>query len=94
VLWIPGERMVIQIIPLQFISSQEMTRLLTPFVTAGGTIVSHIDSNTLLVVDKASNIEKILRLTDVFDIDLFKNIGHRFFRLQYVDAEEAGKSCQ
>jgi general secretion pathway protein D len=88
----PGERMVIQIIPLRFISSQEMTRLITPFVTAGGTIVSHIDSNTLLVVDKASNIDKILRLTDVFDIDLFKNIGHRFFRLRYVDAEEAGKS--
>jgi general secretion pathway protein D len=88
----PGERMVIQIIPLQFIASQEMTRLLTPFVTAGGTIVSHIDSNTLLVVDKASNIDKILRLTDVFDIDLFKNIGHRFYRLRYVDAEETGKS--
>jgi general secretion pathway protein D len=88
----PGERMVIQIIPLQFIASQEMTRLLTPFVTAGGTIVSHIDSNTLLVVDKASNIEKILKLTDVFDIDLFRNIGHRFYRLRYVDAEEAGKS--
>jgi general secretion pathway protein D len=88
----PGERMVIQIIPLRFISSQEMTRLLTPFVTAGGTIVSHIDSNTLLIVDKASNIEKILRLTDVFDIDLFKNVGHRFYRLQYVDLEEAGQS--
>jgi general secretion pathway protein D len=88
----PGERMVIQIIPLRFISSQEMTKLITPFVTAGGTIVSHIDSNTLLVVDKASNIEKILRLTDVFDIDLFRNVGHRFFKLQYVDAEEAGES--
>jgi general secretion pathway protein D len=88
----PGERMVIQIIPLRFISSQEMTRLLTPFVTAGGTIVSHVDSNTLLIVDKASNIEKILRLTDVFDIDLFRNVGHRFYRLQHVNAEEAGQS--
>ncbi|MCU0615360.1 MAG: hypothetical protein MUD09_09840, partial [Desulfobacterales bacterium] len=88
----PGERMVIQIIPLRFISGQEMTKLITPFISAGGTIVSHIDSNILLVVDKASNIEKILRLTDVFDIDLFRNIGHRFFKLQYVDAEEAAKS--
>ena len=88
----PGERMVIQIIPLRFISSQEMTKLLTPFVTAGGTIVSHIDSNTLLVVDKHSNMEKILRLTDVFDVDLFKNVGHRIFRLRHVNAEDAGKN--
>ncbi len=87
-----GERMIIQIIPLQFISVQEMTKLLTPFVTGGGTIVSHEDSNTLLVVDKSSNIEKLLRLTDVFDIDLFEDVEHHFVRLQYVNAEDAGKT--
>lgn len=87
-----GERMIIQIIPLQFISVQEMTKLLTPFVTGGGTLVSHEDSNTLLVVDKSSNIEKLLRLTEVFDIDLFEDVEHHFFRLQYINAEEAGKT--
>lgn len=87
-----GERMIIQVIPLQFISTQEMTKLLTPFVTAGGTIVSHEDSNTILVVDKAPNMEKILKLTEVFDIDLFKNVSHRFINLTYINAEDAATS--
>lgn len=88
----PGERMIIQIIPLRFISANEMTTLLTPFVTAGGTIVSHQNTNTILVVDQASNIEKILRLKDVFDIDLFKNVDYRFIKLQYMNAEDASKT--
>ncbi len=90
----PDERIIIQIIPLEFISVQEMTKVLTPFVTAGGTIVSHEDSNTLLIVDKAFNIEKVLRLIDVFDIDLFEKVNHRFYRLQYVDAEESVKTVE
>jgi general secretion pathway protein D len=43
----PGERIIIQIIPLKFMSAQEMTKLLTPFISASGTILSHGDSNTL-----------------------------------------------
>ena len=88
----PGERLVIQIVPLEYISFQEMTKLLTPFVTAGGTIVSHQDSNTLLVVDKASNIEKVLKLIDVFDVDFFENVQHKFFMLQNVEAKETTKT--
>ncbi len=88
----PGERLVIQIIPLEYVSFQEMTKLLTPFVTAGGTIISHKDSNTLLVVDKASNIEKVLKLIDVFDVDFFENVQHRFFMLENVDVNETTKT--
>ena len=52
------ERIIIQIIPLKFISAQEMTKLITPFMTSGGTVVSDTTSNTLLVVDKWMNILK------------------------------------
>ncbi len=90
----PEERMIIQVIPLKYISVQEMTKLLTPFVTAGGTIVSHQDSNTVLVVDKASNLEKVLKLVDVFDIDFFENVDHRFVKLRYISAEDAGESVE
>ncbi len=88
----PDERLVIQIIPLDHIDMQEMTKLLTPFVTAGGTIVSHKDSNTLLVVDKASNIEKVLKLVDVFDVDFFDDVDYRFFKLENVGVKDLSKT--
>jgi len=86
------ERVIIQIIPLKYISVQEMTKLLTPFISAEGTVISHEGSNTLVLVDKGVNISKVLRLIRVFDVDLFEKVSHKFYRLQYLDAEEAVKT--
>ena len=84
----PGERIIIQIIPLKFMSAQEMTKLLTPFISAGGTILSHGDSNTLLVVDKGLNILKVMRLIEAFDVNVFEKINYEFYPLANADAEE------
>ena len=82
------ERIIIQIIPLKFISAAEMTKLITPFMTSGGTVVSDTASNTILVVDKWMNILKILTLVSTFDINIFEKVDYRFYRLKYLDAEE------
>lgn len=87
----PGERIIIQIIPLKFISSQEMTKLLTPFISASGSILSHGDSNTLLVVDKGLNILKVLRLVEVFDVNVFEKVNYEFYPLENTNAEEVVK---
>jgi len=62
--------------------------LLTPFISSGGTIVSDIASNTLLVVDKGINVLKILRLVGTFDVNVFDKVKYRFYRLKHLDAEE------
>jgi len=87
----PTERIILQIIPLNHISAEEITKIITPFVSAEGKIVSHADSKTLMIVDKGINILKALRLVEVFDIDLFEKVKHRFYPLEYVDAEEMVK---
>ncbi|RLC20115.1 MAG: hypothetical protein DRI57_05555 [Deltaproteobacteria bacterium] len=88
----PGERIIIQIIPLKFISGQEITKLLTPFISAEGSIVTHEDSNTLLLVDKAANILKALKLIRVFDVNVFEKVSHRVYHFEYADAEEMAKT--
>lgn len=82
-----GERVIIQVIPLASISAPEMTKILTPFISPEGTIVSQDRQNILLVVDRADNIDKVLRLVKVFDTDIFERVNHRFYPLQYGDAE-------
>lgn len=84
----PGERVIIQIIPLKFISAQEMTKVLNPFISAGGIIISGGVSNTLLVVDQGINILKVLRLVEAFDVNVFEMFSNRFYHLEYLDAEE------
>ncbi|MCJ7684488.1 MAG: type II secretion system secretin GspD, partial [Desulfobacteraceae bacterium] len=84
----PMDKIIIQIIPLKFISTQEMTKLVTPFISAGGTVVSDMASNTLVVVDKGLNILKILRLVETFDINMLERVYYRFYPLKYLDAED------
>ena len=84
----PDERVIIQVIPLKYISAQEMTKVLNPFISGGGVIVSGGVSNTLLVVDQGINILKVLRLVEAFDVNVFEMFSHRFYHLEYLDAEE------
>ncbi len=88
----PMDKIIIQIIPLKFISTQEMTKLVKPFISTGGTVVSDIPSNTLLVVDKGLNILKILRLVETFDINMLERVYYRFYPLKYVAAEDVTKT--
>ena len=82
-----GERIIIQIIPLNFVSPKEVVKLITPFISSEGTIISQENTNILVVVDKADNLSKIIRLVNVFDTDIFERFSHRFYFLQYGDVE-------
>lgn len=80
-----GDRVIIQVIRLKSVSAQEIAKVLTPFVSAEGSIVTQENANILVAVDKADNINKILRLVDVFDSDIFERVNYRFYPLQYGD---------
>ncbi|MBN1277079.1 MAG: type II secretion system secretin GspD [Deltaproteobacteria bacterium] len=86
-----SEDAVIQIIPLKYISAQEMAKLLAPFITQGGIIIAEAASNSLLVVDRNTNMHKVLKLVEAFDINLFAKVMHRFYFLENMDAEEMVK---
>lgn len=87
----PDQRVILQIMPLKFISAQEMTKILTPFISADGTILGHDGSNILILVDKGINVLKCLKLVEVFDADLFDRVSHRFYFLQNTKADDLAK---
>lgn len=89
-----GERIITQIIVLRHISGQELTKLITPFVSTEATVVTHEETSTLLLVDKESNIRKVLKLVDVFDVDLFEKYHHRFFPVSHVEAKDVKQSLE
>ncbi|PIE74008.1 MAG: hypothetical protein CSA20_00265, partial [Deltaproteobacteria bacterium] len=89
---VPGkDGVVVQIIPLSYISSEEMIKLLNPFLSENGSIISHDQSRTLLLIDHRRNVEKALRLVKSFDVDFFAVTKHRFFRLQYADCKSVAE---
>ncbi|MBN2438463.1 MAG: hypothetical protein JXL20_07655 [Deltaproteobacteria bacterium] len=88
----PEERIILQIIPLKFIAAQEAAKVITPFISADGTIISEGGSNTLLVVDKGINILKTLKLVEALDVSVFEKINYRFYNLKNANAEDVSKA--
>ena len=82
-----GERPILQLIPLKYISAAEMTTIITPFLSTNAFISSH--RKNLIVMDKALNIQKLLKLIDVFDINLMDKYYHKIFPVVHISANEA-----
>jgi general secretion pathway protein D len=86
-----GEKVIMQIIPLQNVESAEMAKLLAPFMSNDGTLVSHGEPNVLILVDRAGNIAKAMRLVEAVDIDVFQDLKQKFYPLRHTSAEEVVK---
>jgi general secretion pathway protein D len=69
---LPGdERILMQIIPLKFVFAADMAKILTPFLSEGGTVAAHEASNTLILVDDSLNIKRLMEILDQFDSSAF-----------------------
>ena len=60
---------MMQIVPLTFISSTEMTAILTPLLTQGGAIHDISKRNILIVADTDANVKRLLQVIARFDVD-------------------------
>jgi general secretion pathway protein D len=65
------ERMLMQIVPLKFLFAADMAKLLTPFLSEGGTVVELDAGNTLILVDDSLNLKRLLEILHEFDNSAF-----------------------
>ncbi|WDN90297.1 general secretion pathway protein D [Desulfosarcina sp. BuS5] len=84
--------MLIQVIPVKYVTAAEVEKIVQPFLSAAGSIFSHDPTNILLVVDRLANIKKILMITDVFDVDVFKKLNFKLYPIKNVDAKDLSKN--
>jgi len=69
---LPGdERILMQIIPLKFVFAADMAKILTPFLSEGGTVAVHEAGNTLILVDDSLNIKRLMEILQQFDNSSF-----------------------
>lgn len=79
---------VIQIVPLKFISATEMTKILKPFLTPEGDLYEFAQINLLIITDTSSNIQKLLQMVRIFDIQVFEKIKVEIFPVENTSAED------
>jgi len=72
-------RSIIQIIPLNFVSSSDMKAILTPFLTKGATITEVPGRNLLIIADTDENMKRLLQIVETFDDEIFEDVKVEMF---------------
>ncbi len=86
-----NKNIMIQIVPLQFENPKNLNATLRPFMTSVGNIVTHGDSPYVIIVETASNIEKLLTLIKTFDQPFFAGRAMKFYDFKYADGKNVAK---
>ena len=80
------DRMVMNIVPLQYVSAADMTQILTPFLADGGHLFSQQQGNVLIVTDSSRNMRRLLELVGLFDSETFLGRRARLYSVTHSGA--------
>lgn len=83
----PEDKMVTQLVPLQYADSQQLLAVLSPLISPKGHITSYPPTNTLIMTDISSNIRRILEIINNFDVEGAK-IETTIIPLKFASATE------
>jgi len=86
-----GKDIIIQIVPLQYENPKNLNATIKPFMTGIGNIVTHGDAPYIILIESASNMEKLLTLVKTFDVPFFAGKAMKFYDFKYVDARNMAK---
>ncbi|MDY6904792.1 MAG: type II secretion system secretin GspD [Thermodesulfobacteriota bacterium] len=83
----PEDRVVTQIIPLEYADADQIKRLFTPLVSKDSVILSYDATNMLILTDVYSNIKRLMSILKVIDVT---GIGRQVsvIPLDYADASK------
>jgi general secretion pathway protein D len=70
---------LVQVVPIHYIQSSEMVRVLTPFLSKNAVIVDVPKSNYIIIVDTDANVKRLLQLVEIFDSEQLRQITPKVF---------------
>jgi len=77
----------IYVVPLQFVSAEEMEKTLKPFAPDGGIVRVDEARNLLLLAGTSQEITTVLNIVKTFDVDWLAGMSFALYPLEYVDAK-------
>lgn len=68
----PGDKVITQIIPLEHADSSQVRKILTPMVSKQGLLVAYDPTDTLILTDFESNVQRIKKIIREVDVKTFE----------------------
>jgi len=70
---------VLQIVPIKYLQSSEVVKLITPFVSTNAVVVDVSKANHIIIADTDANVQRILQMIEYFDAEMKEQKGVRVF---------------
>ncbi len=87
----PDDRIITQIMPLLYANSQEVRKLLAPMVSKQGVVIAYDPTDTLIITDFQSNIQRLLSIVEEIDVE-FQEANISVMPLEYASAEKLAET--
>ncbi len=80
-----GDKLLTRVVQVQHADATQLSVMLRPLLPQNGLITAHASSNTLLMTDTASNINRIVEI--IHRIDQADNFGVEIIKLKHAQAD-------
>ncbi len=77
---------ITQVVPLHYVKSSDMANVLRPFLSPFGNIQPYDTTNTLIITESASNIERLMKIVHELDTDTNRQTI-KVIQLKYATAQ-------
>jgi general secretion pathway protein D len=82
------ESFVTQLVPLQYADANDIRGLLTPLVSKESSLLAYAPTNSLIVTDTISNINRLLKIITALDVEspaaIFKVVSLKFAQAEQI----------
>ena len=87
----PNSQFITRLIPLQYVETAEIVALLTPIISKDGLLTAFPASNTLILIDSGTNIDRVLKILAEIDVE-GTSTTLRIYPLKYASVIEIAKT--
>ena len=85
-----GDAIVTQIVPLRHVAAAELVPILRPLLPQGAQLIAHQTSNSLVISDRASNVQRVAGI--IARIDTVSDAEVEVLPLQHANASEMART--
>lgn len=84
----PKERLIIQIIPLKYISVESMKKIITPLLSPNASFIEIPETNNLMMIEMATNVRRIINVVEALDIDKLASSDIQLYKLNNAESDK------
>lgn len=88
------DRFVVEIVKIEYVSAEEIAKVLQPFISPGGDVIAYPRGNVVILTDLADSVSRLKELAKAFDTDTFRELRSQVYHIENANVEDLGEELK